>query len=611
MDLAALLAAGRVEDFNLARSSRSRPDLFAADLAGAQIPEADLSSANLSKADLSGADLSDANLVKADLSGIDGTGLKLVGALAVRSRLNDAWLEEADLSEADFSRARLAEAVLTRSLGTGLRLVRSNLKGVDAREAQWTDCDLSAATISRADFSKADLSRSDLTETTAKETKLEGARLDHAVARSARMSQARLAGASLVGARLEGADLSGADLSGADLSSADLTSVNLSGANLSGARLVGTVLANACLDGVDLQGADLSSADLSGLDATALHLDDDQVASLVAFGVQADPDAPLQIKHPAVGRSSEDYALLWTQTEAEDTTALRWALTGPASSHRGLLPIAPTGVLAQRVLPWEGGFLLVLVQKRPAGTTLVLYPLSSEGELGTATQHLMGWTPATQPIFTVAQGEFTIMGMAAGGGGVIAQRFNQGTLGQAGAWRIPTARSFLGRHHPVLSSKGGVVIPVTPEGPQPPLATPSGFLGRGAAALVEERVLLAWVEASRGEDEPGGVRCAWLERRSDPQILALGHTDQVEHLEVLAQGQSAWVVWTERHGSDLRALRASLPRAQAESLTMPGLAGIRLAPTIAGQIPGWALLREDGGARLESLDGEPGGALEP
>ena len=83
-ELADLLAAQDVDGFNTRRGERSRPELFAADLAEKVLPGVDLSNANLEKADLTGADLSEANLVKAQAAGIDGSGMKLTGAIALR-----------------------------------------------------------------------------------------------------------------------------------------------------------------------------------------------------------------------------------------------------------------------------------------------------------------------------------------------------------------------------------------------------------------------------------------------------------------------------------------------------------------------------------------------
>ena len=92
------------------------PDLWVADLRGANLTDADLSGAGLS-----GANLTDANLIGANLS--------------------DAYLNRANLSDADFSGADLSRAVL---IGADLR--GANLSGASIVRTVFGNNDLSAVT---------------------------------------------------------------------------------------------------------------------------------------------------------------------------------------------------------------------------------------------------------------------------------------------------------------------------------------------------------------------------------------------------------------------------------------------------------------------------------
>jgi TIR domain/Pentapeptide repeats (8 copies) len=87
-----------------------RPNLFAADLIGAHLPEADLSGAHFSTANLSGA-----HLPKADLSGADLTGARLIGAHLPEADLTEAHLTGADLSNANLTGAHLTGVHLSKA----------------------------------------------------------------------------------------------------------------------------------------------------------------------------------------------------------------------------------------------------------------------------------------------------------------------------------------------------------------------------------------------------------------------------------------------------------------------------------------------------------------
>jgi len=172
------------------------PELYQADLEGADLVGADLSAADLDGAKLSEADLSLANLEKAKLSGADLSWTKL---------------DKANLDGADLNGAKLVEA----------DLVGANLNGAD----------LEGANLRRAELGAADLVKADLNGAKLVKAKLSGANL-----RWANLAGADLEGADLVGANLFGADVVGANLSGADLTDTSIGFTTFGGNDLSAVR---------------------------------------------------------------------------------------------------------------------------------------------------------------------------------------------------------------------------------------------------------------------------------------------------------------------------------------------------------------------------------------
>ncbi|MET0622113.1 MAG: pentapeptide repeat-containing protein [Pyrinomonadaceae bacterium] len=98
--------------------------------------------------------------------------------------------------------------------------------------------------------------------------------------RDAHLIEARLFKADLRNARLRGIDLRGADLSGAYLGKADFQRARLRGAHLCGADFFKTYFIKADLVGADLRGTDLRSADLSGADLREANLCDANLSDI-------------------------------------------------------------------------------------------------------------------------------------------------------------------------------------------------------------------------------------------------------------------------------------------------------------------------------------------
>jgi uncharacterized protein YjbI with pentapeptide repeats len=172
----------------------------------------------------------------------------------------DDWIT--DFSGSDLTEASLVAAHLRHTVFRNTSLLRANLSNALAPHA-----DFSGANASSAWFIAADVSHGIF-----KGTSLVGADFTDADLSQASLVEARLRQAYLVGSRLISADLSRADLSEANLSDADLTGANLRQANLSHSWLRGADLSQANLEGADLQGSNLEGVVLTGANLTGVNL---------------------------------------------------------------------------------------------------------------------------------------------------------------------------------------------------------------------------------------------------------------------------------------------------------------------------------------------------
>ena len=211
------------------QSPRLRPDLFAAQLSGA-----DLREANFQGADLCAADFRNANLNKANLS----------GAILATASERAIPLVKQDLDwDSLWESERGSDGVITKRL---------------------------KSTVTNEDILVPDIFWEDLSVIEA----LRPEDFLHAEFLWANLSGAHLVEADLSEARLPEAHLEGADLGGANLNRADLRQAVLSGANLRGANLVGADLTDAMLEGADFRGADVRYANFSRTDLAGAHLGD-------------------------------------------------------------------------------------------------------------------------------------------------------------------------------------------------------------------------------------------------------------------------------------------------------------------------------------------------
>jgi uncharacterized protein YjbI with pentapeptide repeats len=597
MELVDLLEKEDVSTFNAQRGERSRPDLFAADLGGKNLAGVDLSNANADKSDFTGSDLSRASLVRALMNEIDGSGMILREAIGLKVKLRGAYLDKADLYGADFTRGDLAEAVLAGANADQARFTRARMREVDGKGAVFTDADFSEASLHKADLTDADLRRADVTEMKAAEAIFVGARLDGITGQDVRLMSANLQKVSLVGARLPGANLTGADLTGADLTAIDLTGANLTGATLTGARLSGACLANACLDDVDLSGLDLADVDLSGLDPALIGLTEEQAASLARSGVLWDPDAPLRFVGVQAARAGDRVGIMWENEDQDDLASLRWAVLGDGGIlESGVVQVPTDSVLAMTVIGRADGVDGLVLRERAGGVTAVRLRLGGGESPRTG---LLGYPPAVKPVGRAIDGVLHIWGIGRRGPTLVVQKWTDEGLVPVFSKSVPTARGFLGRHHPVLANKGDVVVPVGPRGPGRPLRTPSGFPGKMSTASPqgESHVWCVWVERQVG-DVPGGMRVACLGGRGQAEVEALTQHDLVRSLDSVEWEDGVEIAWIERRPMGCLLFRSRLGDAAREvsmvQVEMLDAAEVTFAPAAEG--PPWLVVTTDADA---------------
>lgn len=616
MSLADLLAEERVEEFNAQRGQRRKIDLFASELAGLALSGVDLNNAYLEKADLTGTDLGNANLVRADFTGCDATGASFAEATAVGARFKEAVLEGAKLDRADLSHADLTEADLQGSEGRGVKLSGAKMRETDARQARWPGADLTEARLHQAKLDEADLAGATFAEASVVECSFVRAGMRGVRGPKMRAPGSNFSGADLSGAMLDSADLSNCDFTGANLEGADLRRANLSNAKLTGARLRGAQLAGAVLEGVDLASVELAGADLTGHDVRTLGLSAEQSAGLAAVGAESAADTPLHLAEVTVARTGDLVGVLWENVDSDDAVSLRWAIVADTESMSGVVPISADAVLARSIVADGDGFVLVILQERPGGAALVRFALDAAGQLGAPVAEPLGYEPAVLPLVRVDGIDAVVYGLARRGPTLVVQKLAGGTPMSA---KVATARGFLGMHHPILACKGGVILPVGPNGPGAPVRPPGGIEGkRNAAAIANGRVLLAWVEPRKSDKDPGGLNISWLEDTGKPQVVELTRRSGVASIDAIGDAEGVWLAWTEAVGlakSVLWIARLPLPGAGAPQAPIRVDLGkddpeeVRFAPGREGVLPHIAITTADERLVVVDVTGQRHGDL--
>jgi uncharacterized protein YjbI with pentapeptide repeats len=482
MTLLELLMEERVEEFNAQRGRRSTPDLFAADLADLNLRGADLSGANLEKADLSGSDLSQAILARANVSGADLTGARLDGAMAVKSNWREAYMDKASLEGADFTGSDLRDAVLNESTGSHVVFRGCRLRGVEAVKARFDGCDFGEAKLDKSDFTGSSLKSCTFTEAS-----LAGASFESCV----------LSGSDMTSARAANTSFNKATMDNVRLERADLTAATLNDADLSGACLIEADLAEAEVAGALFRGADLSRARLDGVamdSATEAVLTDETAAT----------DSPTQIRFEDVSGAvlGDRIALRWENEDDEATLVERCAVLQGKSRFKGLAPALPVPAeltLARSIVALGEGFACTTMIERPSGTEVRVTLLDADGAVQSTLRADLEYEPAVTPVVTGGDA-LRIYGLGRRGPTLFGHELQDGEIVRLFAQRASTARALLGRDRPVLSTRGGVVQPLSPQGIEAPLTEPNGFSVRAASSVrIGDRCVLAWLpEEGRG-----------------------------------------------------------------------------------------------------------------
>ncbi|MGD1938040.1 MAG: pentapeptide repeat-containing protein [Cyanophyceae cyanobacterium] len=228
-----------------------------------------------------------------DLAGLDLSGIRLGDRPMNHCQLHRGNLRQLHAPTSDWTGthaldstwdgANLELATLYQMAAVGSEWRGANLRGVDAREVNWSAADFRNATLSQANLSRAILNRASFSGAIAHGILLIGAIADRANFSDGSFLKAAAQGLQCRNGRghrlrLGSADCSESDWSRSELvdlhapwsrwGNANLSHANLKNANFRGAKLwrvnfTGANLTGACLRGADLRGANLEGAILS------------------------------------------------------------------------------------------------------------------------------------------------------------------------------------------------------------------------------------------------------------------------------------------------------------------------------------------------------------
>lgn len=189
---------------NLSNLSFRGHDLTQSDFSGSALVNTDLSNGNFMGANFFACDMRNANMSGANLSRTDLRGAYIAGANLTRANLQDADMREGKIMKRGENgmledRKRSAGSG-SKTILTGAKLSATNMNGIQAQSADFTDADLSSVSM---------------------------------------------AGANLSGVNFEGANLADSDMSNADLSGANMNDAIIAGATLSESAKFSAILENA------------------------------------------------------------------------------------------------------------------------------------------------------------------------------------------------------------------------------------------------------------------------------------------------------------------------------------------------------------------------------
>ena len=200
-------------------------DISGLSLRGADLSQSDFTGSNLTNTDLSNGifvsccffacDLRNANLENANFRRADFRGAYVAGANLTGADLDSADLREGKImnqgSDGILDNAKQDESYSYNAIFTGAKLSETNLSGVKAISADFSDADMTGVSLHEADLTgvtfeganltNADLSGSDLTDANLQDTVMSGTVLKSVEMRGAKMDS--MLGDSKMGETLE------------------------------------------------------------------------------------------------------------------------------------------------------------------------------------------------------------------------------------------------------------------------------------------------------------------------------------------------------------------------------------------------------------------------
>lgn len=264
-----------LKDADFTESDLTQADLEGADASGARFKGACLKGGKMTDGDFTGADFTDADFTDVAAAGASFEGALLEGVMAqelsapgtlfARANLNDADLSKADLEEADFTEAQLTHCVFNLAKARGICL--------NGATGEHTKFGLADLTASRADGATA-LKDGRFYKTELTDACWEGAQLHRAQLIGAVLTRADFSNCDLTGATMILASAREAKFAKADLTNANLTGIDLFKGSLRKAVLIRTDLKLSNLFAVDFYQAQMKRVNLynANINRTLLKL---------------------------------------------------------------------------------------------------------------------------------------------------------------------------------------------------------------------------------------------------------------------------------------------------------------------------------------------------
>lgn len=224
------------------------------DLSKSDFSKTNFDGCDLSGCDLSGSSLKECSFVGSNLSGVNLTGADISGADFTNADVSDALFVSADAEGTDFTKCDISASQilslkdwLAAKLTNAQKQVAEELEAAEAKQKLdvlvSTNSDLSGLTAPDADFSDSDISK----KVFAGSNLVDGD-----------FSDADCSNCHFDGSLLKGADFSGADLSNSTFDGCDLTDANFSDTTCEGASFT-----EADISGANFEDSDITAEQIS------------------------------------------------------------------------------------------------------------------------------------------------------------------------------------------------------------------------------------------------------------------------------------------------------------------------------------------------------------